>query len=251
MSRRARYEERLAQLPIPVGARRRPARVSRRRRRTPRPGVGHLVHRWPAGRRRDRPVLCLPDDFQQEPARRDDRRRFLHDGALRPRHRRLRHVHGLRHAAGQPRTGGVPQAGAGHGLSRHQLRRRCGHRVLDHVPQRRRGSTALHLPRQPGGGGPFRPADAAGPGRNPHARTDSGGRLDLQWQDRLLRPRRHLLLLPDRYGDDRHPMLGRGDPPGMSIGNGSRNTPAAGERRGIRGPGRTNGAPSTSTTAST
>ena len=34
--------------------------------------------------RRDRPVICLPDHLQQEPARGDGGRGFLHDGAVRP-----------------------------------------------------------------------------------------------------------------------------------------------------------------------
>ena len=104
---------RLAQLPVPVGARRQPAGFPRRRRRTPRPGVGHLVHRRAARCRRDRPVVCLPDHLQQEPARRNGGRGFLHDGAVRPGYRRLRHLYRLRHAAGQPGTGSAAQAGHG------------------------------------------------------------------------------------------------------------------------------------------
>ena len=54
----------------------------------------------------------VPDDLQQEPARRD-RRRLLHARTVRPRQRHVRDIHRLRHAAGEheARRGGEDDGG--------------------------------------------------------------------------------------------------------------------------------------------
>ena len=70
------------------------------------------------------------------------------------------------------------------------------------------------------------------------------GGVGVQRQDRVLRPSRHVLLLPDPDGDDRHAAVGghrRKSSPGpwdMSTGNGSRLSPIAVERTAIYVPGR-------------
>ncbi len=58
------------------------------------------------------------------------------------------------------------------------------------------------------GTGSVRSAHATRSGRNTNARTDTGGCIGVQRKDRLLRSKRHLLLFPDRHGDDRNPALG-------------------------------------------
>ena len=75
--------------------------------------------------------------------------------------------------------------------------------------RRRRRVAALHLSSQPGGRGPPGSAHAVGPGRNANTRTDTGGCIDVQREDRLLRPKRHVLVFPDRDVDDRNAALGR------------------------------------------
>ncbi len=98
---------------------------------------------------------------------------------------------------------------------------------------------------------------APGPARDAVEGASAIGGVGVQRQDRVLRASRHVLLLPDRDGDGRHAARGgpcRKTSPGpwdTSTGNGSRLSPIAVERTAIYVRGRTNGAPSTSTTAST
>ena len=96
------------------------------------------------------------------------------------------------------------------GLSRPQLPQRRRHRVVDARAATATGNCCpityrVSLVGQDHSGR----SDAAGLGRNSNARTDTGGRVDLQREDRLLRPKRHLLVFPDRNGDDRNAALGR------------------------------------------
>ena len=102
-----------------------------------------------------------------------------------------------------------------------------------------------------------RPVDGTGLGRHANPRAGTRRRGHARRQDHLLRPARHLLVLPDRDGD----AVGRcagvscmkrsAAAQDTSIGSGFPNTPAAGEPGETRAPGRTNGARSTWTTAST
>ena len=130
-------------------------------------------------------------------------------------------------------------------------------RVVDDVPRRRRRTAALHLPGQPGRLRSGRSAHGLDLAVTPTRAPVPVGATDVQRQDRLLRPARHLLVFPDRDGDDAGRCAGASwtsrsaAAQGMSIGSGFPNMPAAVELAAILVPGRTNGARSTSTTAST
>ncbi len=148
--------------------------------------------------------------FNKNQPGRNGSRRLLHDGAIRPRHRRLRHLHRLRHAAGEHETRSATQDDAWPQATSTSATRAA--------PARHRGPPAATAtgnccptPTASAWSARIRPAGPMGldlavtPTRAPAP----VGRIEIQREDRLLRPKRHLLLLPDRNGDDRNLAVGR------------------------------------------
>ena len=122
--------------------------------------------------------------------------------------RRLRDIHGLRHATAEHEAGARPKLSVENGHLDLSYDSRAGQAVWRTCRDEQGRLMPYTYDVTLIGTDAARRRHVAGPARDALACARPARRRGIQRQDRVLRPGRHVLLLPNPHGDDRHTAVG-------------------------------------------